>query len=157
MNLCEMKPEEVDAIIKTKFMQQGRKGGKGGRTNAWTNEEIALRDAVIISYLTENQLSRYQTKEQIKARWGCCESTAKQYIYDAIKRFADSFKDDAAEMKKVYLEKLEKIANDALEDNQKDIALKALDMYSKAMGFNKEQKDINIAAETTINFRFDGE
>lgn len=147
-------PEKIDGIIKARLSEFPRKGGKG-TTSSWTEEEIELIDAVILQYITEQGLSRFKTAQQICDRWGIAISTAKRWVSEAIKRFADSFDDnDKEKLKKMFVERLETILQSAIDDNAKDSALKALDLYGKTFGFFKDNQNINLNAEGNISFDF---
>lgn len=150
------RPEQIDAVIKSKLAQFPVKGGKApSKKVSWTEEELSLMDYVIWSYITEDGLSREATAAQIHDRWGIALSTARKYITESIKRAAARFPaEDIEEKRTRFLERCEAILQKAIEDGQKDTALRALDTYAKAAGLYKETKDINIDGKTTISFDF---
>ena len=156
MNILTKKPEEVDALIMGKINQFPKKGAKGstGRTK-WTDEELHLRDSVIMAYITENGLSRERTAQQIAARWNISMTSARRYVKDAVERFCATFDDDYERLRKVFLERVENLYTSALDDNQKDIAKSALDMMGKAVGAYTEKKDINVSGNLSIDFDFE--
>ena len=152
-----MSPDEVDAIIKSRIATLPCLGGKGKNSTAgkWSDYEIELRDAVIMSYLTENCLSREQTAQQLQRRWGIALGTARNYVTAALKRFAETFQDDYEHLRKMFMERCETILQSALTDGQKAEALKALDMLGKSVGVYTDKKDISLNGDLTINFEFE--
>lgn len=149
-------PEKIDAVIKSRLSQFPAKGGKvPSKTAKWSKEELNLIDYVIWSYITEQGLSREATAQQIHNRWDISLSTARRYITDSIKRASDNFPtEELEEKRRKFLERCEAILQQAIEDGQKDTALRALDTYAKAAGLYKETKDINLQGEASITFDF---
>ena len=130
-------------------------GGKvPTRKSAWTPEELELRDAVIMSYITEQGLSRRKTAQQIVDRWEIATDTANTWIREACNRFVNSFKDEDIEhQRQIWLERCESILQEAIETRDKQNALKALDLIGKSMGIYKD--NINLAGgDSPIKFDF---
>lgn len=147
-------PEIIDAVINSRLKTFARKGGQNTK-QLWPEKEIELRDSVILQYITEQGLSRVRTAQQIMDRWDISWTTANRWVKDAIDRFCDSITEtDKEKIKKLFVERIETILQSAMEDNTKDSALKALDLYGKTFGFFKENKDINLNAEGDITFDF---
>lgn len=147
-------PEKIDAIVKARLATFPCKGGTtSSRKTTWSEAELELIDGVIMQYMTEQGLSRERTAQQIMDRWDISLSTARRYINDAIKRMADNFKDDSEHLRKIWMERCESILTDAIENHQKDSALKALDMLAKSMGLYRENVNIS-GGETPIHFDF---
>lgn len=149
-------PEKIDAVINSRLAQFPRKGGKvPSKSVSWSEDELALIDNVIWSYITEDGLSREATAQQLHGRWDISLSTARRYITESIARTSKLFPaEDIEEKRARFLERCEAILQKAIEDGQKDTALRALDTYAKASGLYKETKDINIDGKTTISFDF---
>ena len=149
-------PDKIDALVKTRLDQFPRRGGSlPPRMVRWSESELAIIDYVIWTYITEQGLSREATAQQIHNRWGISLSTARRYITDSIKRAATKFPaEDIEEKRQRFLERCESILQMAIEDGQKDTALRALDTYAKAAGLYKETKDINLEGNTTVRFDF---
>lgn len=145
--------EEIDATIKSKLKCFFRNGGTAPQTK-WSDDELALMDAVIWDYLTVGCLSREQTAQELKKRWDIHISTARKYVKDAIRRLANQFEEDTETKRKLFLEKCESILADALEDGQRKTALQALDTIAKASGFYKETKEVEISGDGSIKFDF---
>lgn len=147
-------PEKIDAVIKTKLSCFRARGGSVLPKKAfWTESEIELMDGVILSYITEQGMSRERTAQQIKERWGISMSTARRYIKECIDRLAANTQEDSEKMRRIWMERCESILTDAIENHQKDSALKALDMLGKSMGLYRENVNIS-GGETPIHFDF---
>ena len=64
------RPEQIDAVINAKLASMPRKNGKANsKANAWTKDEIELRNAVIMQYIAEQGLSKERTAQQLTNRW----------------------------------------------------------------------------------------
>ena len=148
----EQNKEQIDAIMKTRLAQFPRSGNKNTTQmkTAWTEEELEMRDAAILDLI--KVMSRENAAREITLRWGISIVTARRYVSQAIKRFAASFEDDYEELKRIFLERCDNIYQSAINDNQKELALKSLDLSGKALGVYKEQKDVNVQGDVNITF-----
>lgn len=147
--------EQADAIIKARIEQFIARGGKGGKGVKWSEEEIELKDTIIMGLLTQKALSKYRTAQVIKERWGIGLSTARQYVTDAINRWAAAYvEEDEGKQKQMFLETLENLLTDSIQRNQKESALKALDMVSKVKGYYVNKQDVNLTANGKMTFTF---
>ncbi len=149
-------PEKIDIIINNKLATLPRKNGKGNtKASAWSEEELQLRDAVIMQYITEQGLSKDKTAHQIYDRWNISLGTAKRYVREAVDRFTTSFSEDTIEkQRKIWLERCETILQDAIETQDKQSALRALDLMGKSMGLYQTKTDVNLSGDIDITFDF---
>lgn len=150
------RPEQIDAVINAKLAAMPAKGGKANsKKNAWTPEEIELRNAVIMQYICEQGLSRERTAQQLTNRWDITIDTARDYVKRAVTDFANSFTDeDAEEQRRMWLERCEQILQDAIDTGDKSNALKALDLIGKSMGIYEEKKNVNVEGDIDLKFDF---
>lgn len=150
------KPEDIDIVIKAKLSTLPARNGKGNSIKcAWTEEELQLRDAVVMQYITEQGLSKMKTAQQLMDRWDITIQTAYNYINDAISRFTDGYGEDKLEeQRKLWLERCETILEDAISTRDKQSALKALDLIGKSMGIYKDKTDVNLSGGADIRFDF---
>ena len=151
------RPEQIDAVINAKLALMPATGGKANsKKGAWTPEEMELRNAVIMQYICEQGLSRERTAQQIFNRWNIALGTARNWVKAAIDSFAKTYAEEAQENnRKMWLERVEQILQDAIDSRDKQSALKAMDMMGKAYGIYTEKKDINIEGNATISFDFE--
>lgn len=152
-------PEKVDAIIKSRLAQFSTKGGTQKNSLVkWTEAELELRDAVIMDYLTVNGLSRERTAQQIADRWDVTMQSARNYVKDAITRFAKNYVEiDEATRKKLFEEKLQSIYEDAVSAKDRQSSLKAIDILNKMNGMYTDKSDVNVNVDGKITFEFGGE
>lgn len=152
-------PEMIDAIIKSRLAQFSTKGGcQKNSLVKWTEEEIELRDAVIIDYITTNGLSRERTAQQISNRWDISMVTARKYVTEAVKHFCDNVVDESeAVRKKLFEEKLHAIYEDAITAKDRQSSLKAIDILNKMNGMYTDKSDVNLSVDGKITFDFGGE
>lgn len=151
----EYTPEQVDEIIKSRLAQFSRKGGHNRNSEVkWSEEEIELRNTVIISYLTENCISREQTARNIALRWDINIGTARKYVLEAVKNFCNNFTEDDDKAKRIFLETLHNLIADSVDKGQKDSALRALEMIAKAQGFYPNKQEVNLQASGKLEFNF---
>lgn len=141
---------KIDAVMKTRLALAAKNKAKNGCKAHWTQEELDLRDNAIMSLLMTK--SRYTVAQEIQERWGVCLATAKNYVAAAIKHFAESFEDREEELRRLFLERVEKIYLEATNDKEKVTALKALNLAGKALGVYNEKKDVNLSGGIDINF-----
>ena len=150
------RPEQIDAVINAKLAQMPRKNGKANsKVNAWTKDEIELRNAVIMQYICEQGLSKERTAQQLTNRWNIAMKTARTYVKMAIDAFAKSYtQEDQEKQRQMWLERCEQILQDAIDSRDKQSALKALDLIGKSMGIYAEKKDVNVQGDIDIKFDF---
>lgn len=152
-------PEKVDAIIKSRLAQFSTKGGRQKNSLVkWTDAELELRDAVVMDYLTVNGLSRERTAQQLADRWDVSMQSARNYVKDAITRFAKNYVEiDEATRKKILEEKLQSIYEDAVSAKDRQSSLKAIDILNKMNGMYTDKSDVNLSVDGKITFDFGGE
>lgn len=152
-------PEKVDAIIKSRLAQFSTKGGTQKNSLVkWTEAELELRDAVIMDYLTVNGLSRERTAQQIAYRWDVSMQSARNYVRDAITRFAKNYVEiDEATRKKLFEERLQSIYEDAVSAKDRQSSLRAIDILNKMNGMYTDKSDVNVNVDGKITFEFGGE
>ncbi len=154
VSILSTPPDKIDAIIKSRLAQFPCKGGTtSSKKVTWSNEEKEIMDAVIMSYITEEGLSRERTAQQLVERWDISLSTARRYVKECIDRMAQNFEEDNDKLRKIWLERVENILSSAIESHQKDSALKALDMLAKSFGLYKDNVNIN-GGDSPIKFDF---
>jgi hypothetical protein len=150
------KPEQIDAIINAKLAAMPANGGKANsKKNAWTQEELEVRNAVIMQYICDQGLSRERTAQQITNRWNISIKTARSYVKQAIEAFTSTYtEEDYEKQRQMWLARCEQILQDAIDTGDKQSALKALDLIGKSMGIYNEKKDVNVNGDIDIKFDF---
>lgn len=151
-------PDAIDAVIKSRLAQFSTKGGSQKNSLVkWTEEEIELRDAVIIDYITTNGLSREKTAQQIMNRWDITPNTARKYVKEAVQHFCDNVVEESEEVrKKMFEERLHTIYEDAINAKDRQSSLKAIDILNRMNGMYKDKSDVNLSVDGKITFDFGG-
>ena len=150
------RPEQIDAVINAKLANMPQTGGKANsKANAWTKEEMELRNAVIMQYIAEQGLSRERAAQQITNRWNITLGTARNWVARAIDDFTKSYsEEDQEKNRRLWLERCEQVLQDAIDTRDKANALKALDLIGRSMGLFTEKKDIKLDGDIDIKFDF---
>lgn len=151
------RPEQIDAVINAKLANMPQTGGKANtKANAWTKEELELRNAVIMQYICEQGLSKDRTAHQLTARWNIALATARKWVARAIEDFAKTYaEEDQEKNRKLWLERCEQVLQDAIDSRDKANALKALDLIGKSMGIFTEKKEVQLDGDVDIKFDFE--
>lgn len=147
-----LSPDASDEIIKKKIQSASRKGGKGS-SRKWTDAELAIRRSVILEYLTENNVSRFECCKQISARWGIAMSTANTYIRDALEALTADNEEFIESARTKHIERLEKLLQEATENHFIDAQLKVLDQLAKVEGLYENKQKVELTG-TDITFKF---
>lgn len=148
-------PETIDKYIKLKISAAPSKGGKSQAAAKWTDEENELRDSVIIGYLVDNMMSNEKVAQQISARWGMSVATGRDWVAASRKRFCErQGKENKEEIRRVFIERVESLIEDAKENGRNENIRQALELYGKTFGLLSDKKDINLSGDTTIKFEF---
>lgn len=150
-----LSPDEVDALIRSKIAQTAKHKGRSAHAK-WTESEMQARDSVIIEYICHQGLSRAETAKQISDRWGIHLHTAERYIREAVEHLVRDYDEYTEEVRKVHLERLEKILQEALDRDNLDTALKVMDQISKVQGLYLERKEVTVN-DIPISFKFGNE
>ena len=150
------RPEQIDAIINAKLAAMPANGGKANsKKNAWTEDELELRNAVIMQYICEQGLSKERTAQQLTNRWNIAMKTARTYVKMAIEAFTNTYtEEDQEKQRQMWLERCEQILQDAIDSRDKASALKALDLIGKSMGIYAEKKEVKVEGDVDIKFDF---
>lgn len=140
-------PEEIDTMIKAHLDEVKRT-----HQHQWQQDELLIRNAVILEYICVQGLSNRQTALQISDRWQISIHTATEWVKSALNTLGEHVTPNIEDARNKHLERLEAILQDALDRSATDTALKAMDQISKILGLNSEKKEVNV--NETISFDF---
>ena len=102
--------------------------------------------------------SRERTAQQIADRWDVSMQSARNYVRDAITRFAKNYVEiDEATRKKLFEERLQSIYEDAVSAKDRQSSLRAIDILNKMNGMYTDKSDVNVNVDGKITFEFGGE
>lgn len=128
---------------------------KGGDcvSGGWTDELLELRNIYVISLIRDG-LSRARCNQEVSETFGVTKRTADNYYRQALEYLAvenDAIKGAA---RKIAIERLNAIIEQAKKRGSTHSALQALDQLNKINGLYSEKKEVEI---TGIKFDFGGD
>lgn len=144
-----LEDDEIDAIITSRIHSTARRGGKG----EWTEDEVMLRNSVVLDYLGKG-VSRNETRKILMKRWDVSDATARRYIKDALEELVADYDEFSQYTREQHLQRLEEILEDAMFHSDRKSALSALDQMGKINGLFVDKKDVKVSADETISFEF---
>jgi transposase len=145
--------EQIDTIIRDEHHRLSWKTckNKAQKNNSWDEDIVALRRRVIMEMLGKGKTKMSISKE-LGTRWDISESTAYNYIKDAMKYIAENYKEDYDKLKDILMHKLESLAEEATQARDRKSALRAYDQISKLAGLYTEK--VEVQQDTNIHFDF---
>lgn len=147
--------EEIDAIMIERINSTPKRGGnKHGR---WTEDELALRNSVILDLICTKGISRSETKKILMKRWGVGESTASRYLLAALEELVADYDEFAEYAREQHIQRLESLLEECLShnsDRDRKNAISVLDSLAKIYGLNQDNKNIRLSADENITFDF---
>lgn len=144
--------DEIDAIVIDRINSTPKRGGT--RNGEWSEEELALRNSVILDYICNKGISRNETTKILMQRWDVSNATARRYVKDALEELVADYDEFKEYTREQHLQRLEEILEDAKAHNDRKSALSALDQMGKVNGIYVEKKDVKITTEEPIIFEF---
>lgn len=145
-----MTDEELDALIVPYLEDLKSYAPKGKMTPGWSDEMKEIRRAAIIR-LIQKGMSSYKIAQEIRERWSCTLTTAKDHVADALD-YLSKFRDNPRIMKNKIEEMLEKIITEAEANGRHKEALQALDMLNKMDGNYVTKVEAEIKTEIEFDF-----
>lgn len=146
----KMTDEDLDALIVPYLEDLKSYVPRKMVTPGWTDEMKEIRRAAIIR-LIQKGVSSYKMAQEIRERWGCTMTTAKEYVADALD-YLSKFRDNPRIMKNKIEEMLEKIITEAEANGRHKEALQALDMLNKMDGNYVTKVEAEIKTEIEFDF-----
>lgn len=142
-----MQPEEIDNFVKSKLEVIASKNFRNAK---WKENEILIRDSVIIDYIRQG-LSQKRVKEEIMDRWGISLATAQRWYQSAMNTIVEDSKDSIKVARETLLMRLEGVAEAAFNNGDLSNTLKSYDLIAKISGVYTEKKEV----EFKNNLKFD--
>ena len=148
--LVSLTDEEIDKIINGELNNMVKKGGS---KKTWDENILLIRHSVIIDYIRKG-LSRIRCVQEIMKRWDVTYQSAYSYYNQAVKYLGEiNAGEDLGAVKQKQIERLEKLAETALQRNNLNGVARALDQINKINGLYTENTNVNV--EGQIKFEFD--
>lgn len=144
--------EEIDAYMKAYIDDCFRKSGKRGGPQKTPEEVIQLRRKAIIQRMRDG-MSPVQIKYDIAEKWDVAYQTAYNYYRDAVEYLNADLKEDAARVRENQVERLYRIAEEALAQGDRKSALATYDQINKIYGLYSQKVELNNDTPL-IEFKF---
>lgn len=122
-----------------------------GSHRTWTETDKEMRDECLYYEMGQGK-SYAKIAAELSERWGCKQTTIYRYLTDARKRLAKINREKADEYRTKMIEKLERLANDALRHGDRKSALAAYDQISKLQGAYTNKVEADVKADITFDF-----
>lgn len=142
--------EERDTYIRDACQRKIRGGQKNKK---WTETELSVRREAIYQEMGQGK-SYAQMLYELQERWGMSERTIKSYIADAKEQLVLHNEESKEEFINKMVEKLERLADDALSHNDRKSALAAYDQINRLNNAYTQKIEADVNQETTISFKF---
>lgn len=143
----------IDAIIKKKINTFTSRGGKSHQKNGgWQENELKLRDTVIMDLLCRKCMPRNKIINQLMARWDISSDTANRYISQAIHRFEGTYGADEEENRKLFLQSCSELLEEVKDKKKYDQIIKTLDLIGKSGGLYSSKQNVSLDGNITFTF-----
>ena len=145
--------EQKENIIKAtiKNLQETKKGKVPPSIAGWGEDALTFRRQAIMELMGKGK-SRTKIVNEISERWNVSKVSAYIYVKDVNQFLTDSYKEESDHLKDIIFHKLECLAEDALEHNDRKSALKAYEDIARMGGLYEEK--VKVENSTTIQFDF---
>ena len=145
--------EQKENIIKAtiKNLQETKKGKVPPSIAGWGEDALTFRRQAIMELMGKGK-SRTKIVNEISERWNVSKVSAYIYVKDVNQFLTDSYKEESDHLKDIIFHKLECLAEDALEHNDRKSALKAYEDIARMAGLYEDK--VKVENSTTIQFDF---
>lgn len=150
-----LEDDQIDAIIIDRINSTPKRGGT--RNGKWSEDELALRNSVILDLICNKGISRTEAKKIIRSRWGVGAETASRYITAALDELVEDYDEFAEYTREQHIQRLESLLEECLShnsDKDRKNAIAVLDSLAKIYGLNQDNKNVRISTDESITFDF---
>ena len=145
--------EERDTLLRNAHIRHTK---NGGNRRKWTDDEISVRREAIYHEMGLGK-SYAQMVFELQERWGASNRTVRAWISDAKAELVRQNDGNKEEYINKMVEKLERLAEDALAHNDRKSALAAYDQINRLNGAYTQKIEADVKEETVVSFRFGNE
>lgn len=144
--------EEIKAALKSHINSCPVRKGNNTRFN-WSDELLELRNLYVIALIREG-LSRIRCNQEVAETFNVGKLTADKYYKEALEYLVVENEGIKGAARKIAIERLNSVVEDAKEAGNTRTALMALDQLNRINGLYSEKQEVEI---TGIKFDFGGE
>ena len=150
-----LEDDEIDNLIRKRISETPKKGGT--RNGGWTEDELALRNSVILDLICTKGISRTEAQKILMKRWGIGKSTASRYVLAALEELVEDYDEFVDYTREQHIQRLESLLEECLShnsDRDRKNAIAVLDSLAKIYGLNQDNKNIKLTTDESISFEF---
>jgi len=147
-----LEDDEIDNLIRKRISETPKRGGT--RKDGWTEDELALRNSVILDLICTKGISRTEAQKILMKRWGIGKSTASRYVLAALEELVEDYDEFVDYTREQHIQRLESLLEDCLTHNDRKNAVSVLDSLAKIYGLNQDNKNIRLSTDENITFDF---
>ena len=151
-----MTEEEVIAFLKgAKPIRRNDEGRIVRSKKNWTEDELTLRNQLIIYWLTKEGYTRMECVNRIMSEFGISRSNAFDWSGEAIKTLNEGFDEYRDMARQMQIEKIEKCIKECRAAGKMKEAAMFSEQLNKIYGLYTDNKKVEVSAEGPIRFEFD--
>lgn len=153
-DLAQFTDEQIiDAIMKKRINTFTSRGGRANqKKNGWQENELKLRDTVVMDLLCRKCMPRNKIVNQLMARWDISTDTANRYISEAIHRFEGTYGADEEANRKLFLQSCSELLEEVKDKKKYDQIIKTLDLIGKSGGLYSTKQNVSLDGNITFTF-----
>lgn len=150
--MCEA---EVITYLKLQMPTKFKDGKIVNVKRAWQEDDLVLRNQLIIYWLTNEGLSRIEVVQKLMSEFGLTRSNAYVWAGDAIKTLNEGFDEYRDMARQMQIEKIEKCIKECKGLGKMKEAAMFTEQLNKIYGLYTENKKVEVKADEPIRFKFD--
>ncbi len=151
-----MSEEEVIAYLKQQRPIRKDESGKLVRTGfKWGEEDLILRNQLIIYWITKEGLSRIEAVQMLMQVFGIARSNAFEWTNEALRSLNEGFEEYRDLARQTQIEKIEKSIKECKGLGKYKEAAMFTEQLNKIYGLYAETKKVEVSADGPIKFEFD--
>lgn len=146
--MAVMSQQDRDNYIKGIIKKKREKVGANRR---WKDDEITVRRESIYHYMGQGK-SKLQLRVFLAELWDCTYRSAETYIKDAEEYLCQQDENTIQSYRKKMIEKLQRIADDAMKVGDRKSALAAYDQINKLNAAYTAKVEADIKGDIKFDF-----
>lgn len=143
-----MSPSERDGYIKGLIAKHRNARGSNQK---WSDDEVIVRREAVYYWMGRGK-SKHQLKVFLSELWDCEIKSAARYVLDAEKALCQQDEETIQEFRLKQIEKLQRIADDALEAGDRKSALAAYDQINKLNAAYTSKVEADVKGDMRFDF-----
>ncbi len=121
----------------------------------WSDDDLILRNQLIIYWLTSEGLSRIEVVQKLMSVFSISRSNAFLWSGEALKSLNDGFDEYRDMARQMQIEKIEKLIKECKGLGKYKEAAMLNEQLNKIYGLYTENKKVEVKSEEPIRFKFD--